>query len=218
MKDRRFIRFSKIKVEHKLISAFLGVLGVIFILSCFVVNNSVHSLIQEEEKENTFKRKDYISSCYILTPKQRETAFFYEGLNTISKVRKVNKIVIPSKVTVGTTSSNYKSNFVHGSASFNSNVDLKDNLTINPRHEYPMDTKHNYIQIIWVKNLYQYKSPSSDSFVAPTNKKHGQDNNNKVFRSNGVYYIRLSEYQMKFKPHYNISKTKASICLGYVNK
>lgn len=214
MKDRRFIRFSKFKVEYILISAFLAFLGVILFLSCFVVNNSVHSLIQEK---STFKRKDYISSCYILTPKQRETAFFYEGLNTISKVRKVNKIVIPSKVTVGTTSSNYKSDFVHAHAFFNSNVDLKDNLTINPRHEYPMDTKHNYIQIIWVKNLYQYKSPSSDSFVAPTNKKHGQDNN-KVFRSNGVYYIRLSEYQMKFKPHYNISKTKASICLGYVNK
>lgn len=109
------------------------------------------------------------------------------------------------------------SDFIHANAFFNSNVDLKDNLTINPKHEYPMDTKHNYIQIIWVKNLYQYNSLYSDSFVAPTNKKHGQDNN-KIFRSNGVYYIRLSEYQMKFKPHYNISKTKASICLGYVNK
>lgn len=211
MKDRRFIRFSKVKMYHIVLSAFLGV---IFILSCFAVH-SMHSIVQKNE--STFKRKDYISSCYILTPKQRETAFFYEGLNTISKVRKVNEIIIPAKVTVGTTSSNPKSDFVHANAFFNSNVNLKDNLTINPKHEYPMDTKHNYIQIIWVKNLYQYNSPYSDSFVAPTNKKHGQDNN-KVFRSNGVYYIRLSEYQMKFKPHYNISKTKASICLGYVNK
>lgn len=74
-------------------------------------------------------------------------------MNNLSKAKEVKEIVMPSKVSVGNTTTKGGA-FASADSFHNTNVDLRDNLTINPKHNFPMDNKQAYIQVMLVRVLY----------------------------------------------------------------
>lgn len=171
-------------------------------------------------------RSDYISSCYVLTPKKK--AYFYQGKNSVSNGSQVKTIVIPDKTAISRTvedtsglftpNTNANDPFLTAWSEHRTHIDLENNLTINSNYEYPLNENAQFIKVVPIKYLYRYKRNdflSLKFFVAPTNAKYVNDED---FPSHPIRYLKMSEFTLKYQKHYNISKSKDQICLGYINR
>lgn len=194
----------------------------------FVSLRSASNWNEDFAKETNYtNRSDYVASCYLLTPKKK--AYFYKGENSVSRLKEVSNIVIPSNAATSTTvqsdegfwtpNTHADDPFLTASGENNNHVDLDNNITLNPNHTYPLDENAKFIKVVAVKALYQYHSTSLKKykFLAPVKEQIVNDNS-QDFGKQSTYYINLSEFKLSYKEKYNISKAKAQICLGFIKR
>lgn len=181
----------------------------------------IHDFIDTSEKSN---RTDYISSCYVLTPKSNKDTYLYNAPNDVNKLKKVKTIVIPAKASVGNTLTEQKPNDDNKHSFYNeaisdSNVDFNNHITLSPNIDYPLNSQSTYLKVITLKDLYRYNplGKSKSYFLAPVKYHQIAHHDDHTYTSRDFCYIKLSDYNLSFKSKYNISRSKETICLGYVN-
>lgn len=78
-------------------------LSLIFFLTMLIVILPLitHSNSKRSKSSTPSNRMDYINSCYILKPKK--PTYFYSGKNSLSKLSKINKLIIPANVAISKT-------------------------------------------------------------------------------------------------------------------
>lgn len=196
----------------------------------FMCLESANNWNEIAKESNYTNRSDYVDSCYLLTPKKK--AYFYKGENSASKFKEVSNIVIPANAAISTTvHSNAYFSFLlstpntHADDPFltafgenNNHVDFPNNLTLNPNYTYPLNENAKFIKVVALRKLYRYKGLgfAKYTFLAPV--KGNMVKNDVEFSKQPTYYINLSEFKLNYKEKYNISKTKAQICLGFITR
>lgn len=206
-------------------------LSSIFFLTMLIVILPLLPLITHSNSK-VFKltpsnRMDYINSCYILKPKK--PTYFYSGKNSLSKLSKINKLIIPANVAISKTvidDSNFFNGNTHKGDPFlesddNNNVDFKNNLTLNSHYDYPLDESSKFIKVADFKHIYQYFyvepfSAKRHYFVLP-NKLH-KANNYDTQNSLSTYYINLADFNISYHKKLNLTRLDARIVIGYIER
>lgn len=197
---------------------------VVVIISCL----SSYLIVKRGTPSTT--RYDYVKNCYLLTPKNKKKAYFYNGANSISKEKQVSDIVIPANVAVSTSvrsngtllTPNTHKDDPFLSTGISNNINFENNITLNPDYLYPLNEHLRFIKVMPVKYLYAYKGTAAS---LTTNQRYVVPVKQRVFDSSGdtlpeqtLCYIDLTEYNIKYKSKYNISSSKSQICIGFVNR
>lgn len=208
MKDKNS---SWLSSPEGIIAIVFTVIVVISFSGLLLLNHVVKKGVEYAKQEEN--RTEYVSSCYILKPKNKHYAYLYNDKNGMSKAKKVSEVIIPAKLSVGNT--NYEG-YSRANPFRNNNVSLNNDLTISSDLAYPVKKNSGFIQVLPLNNLHQYTNSRLDlTFVAPTNSKYEFLNRKKFKTSSNLEYLNLAEFNIKHEKLYNISTAKNAVCFGY---
>ena len=175
-------------------------------------------------KEINLRNYSSLHKLFYSLPKK--PTYFYSGKNSLSKLSKINKLIIPANVAISKTVIDDFNFFNRNTDPFlesddNNNVDFKNNLTLNSHYDYPLDESSKFIKVADFKHIYQYFyvepfSAKRHYFVLP-NKLH-KANNYDTQNSLSTYYINLADFNISYHKKLNLTRLDARIVIGYIER
>ena len=203
-------------IQKKIIvSLFILVTGFLLFALCFVQISDNFS----NKKDDGFT--NYVDSAYILTPKN--TAYSYRDPNTIVKIDKVDKVIIPANLSIGQT---VLSNGTLLKKNTNKNnpflIDTHDNsytrLSFNTNltmSTYPYQltpVTNSTIEVAKFDHLYKF-----NDYVLPNKTSNDFSAMDDVAKYKpSLEYLNLSQFNISYQKKYNITKSKGNIYIGYI--